>query len=75
MTLASSGAKSAGIDGMDKSKLEAVLAQELARIRVELLAGDYQPAPARRVLIPKANGQPRPLEYPRCATVSYNAPC
>jgi len=64
VTLASSGAKSPGIDGMDKSKLEAVLAQELARIRAELLAGDYQPAPARRVLIPKANGKPRPLGIP-----------
>ncbi len=64
VTLASSGAKSPGIDGMDKSKLEAVLAQELARIRAELLAGDYQPAPARRVLISKANGKPRPLGIP-----------
>jgi len=64
VTLASPGAKSPGIDGMDKSKLEAVLAQELARIRAELLAGDYQPAPARRVSIPKANGKSRPLGIP-----------
>jgi len=64
VTLASVGAKSPGIDGMDKSKLEPVLAQELERIRAELLAGDYHPAPARRVYIPKANGQPRPLGIP-----------
>ncbi len=42
VTLASSGAKSPGIDGMDKPKLEAVLAQELAHIRAELLAGEYR---------------------------------
>ena len=64
VTLASSGAKSSGIDGMDKSKLEPVLAQELERLRAELLAGDYHPAPARRVYIPKANGKPRPLGIP-----------
>jgi RNA-directed DNA polymerase len=64
VTLASVGAKSPGIDGMDKLKLEPVLAQELVRIRTELLAGVYQPAPARRVYIPKANGKRRPLGIP-----------
>ncbi|MDH3771492.1 MAG: reverse transcriptase domain-containing protein, partial [Nitrospirota bacterium] len=64
VTLASSGAKSPGIDGMDKSRLEPILAQELERLRAELLAGDYHPAPARRVYIPKANGKPRPLGIP-----------
>ncbi len=64
VTLASSGAKSPGIDGIDKSKLEPVLAQELKRLRAELLAGAYHPAPARRVYIPKANGKPRPLGIP-----------
>lgn len=64
VTLASSGAKAPAIDGIDTSKLEAVLAQELARLRAELLAGDYQPAPARRVVMPKPNGQSRPLGRP-----------
>ena len=64
VTLASLGAKSPGIDGMDKSKLEPVLAQELERLRAELLAGAYHPAPARRVYIPKASGKPRPLGIP-----------
>ena len=35
VTLASSGATAPGIDGMDKSKLEPVLAQELERIRAD----------------------------------------
>ena len=64
VTLASLGAKSPGIDGMDKSRLEPLLAQELERLRAELLAGAYHPAPARRVLIPKATGKPRPLGIP-----------
>lgn len=64
VTLASSGARSPGIDGIDKSKLAPVLEEELTRLRSELLSGDYRPSPARRVTIPKANGKPRPLGIP-----------
>jgi RNA-directed DNA polymerase len=64
ITLASSGARTAGIDGMDKRKMEAVLEEQLTQIRIELLAGTYQPQPARRVYIPKANGKQRPLGIP-----------
>lgn len=64
VTLASSGAHTPGVDGMDKAKLAPVLDEELGRIRTELLAGTYQPAPARRVFIPKANGKQRPLGIP-----------
>ncbi|HYW91700.1 MAG TPA: group II intron reverse transcriptase/maturase [Gammaproteobacteria bacterium] len=64
VTLASSGARTAGIDGVDKSKLEPVLDQELSRLRAELLSGEYRPAPARRVYIPKAHGKQRPLGIP-----------
>ena len=64
ITLASSGARTAGVDGMDKRKMAVVLDEQLAKIRVELLAGTYQPQPARRVYIPKANGKPRPLGIP-----------
>ena len=44
--------------------MEGNLHDELATIRDELLAGSYQPLPARRVYIPKANGKLRPLGIP-----------
>ena len=49
ITLASRGAHTPGIDGVRKRQLEEHLPEELARIRQELLAGTYQPQPARRV--------------------------
>ena len=64
ITLASSGAKTPGVDGVDKVQMEENLHAELAAIRAELLAGSYNPLPARRVLIPKANGKMRPLGIP-----------
>ena len=64
ITLASSGARTPGIDGVDKQAIEAELPAELERIRAELLVGNYQPLPARRVYIPKANGKQRPLGIP-----------
>jgi len=64
VTLASGGAKTPGIDGIDKQAITHDLQYQLDRIRVELLAGGYQPQPARRVYIPKANGKQRPLGIP-----------
>lgn len=66
VTLASKGARTAGIDGIDKQRLEACLPEELSRIRAELLAGTYEPLPARRVYIPKASDKTkrRPLGIP-----------
>jgi group II intron reverse transcriptase/maturase len=64
VTLASKGAKPPGIDGIDKQAMEQDLQQQLDTIRAELLAGGYQPQPARRVYIPKANGKLRPLGIP-----------
>ena len=63
ITLASRGARTAGVDGIDKQRLEAILPEELSRIRAELLAGAYEPLPARRVYIPKASDKKklRPL--------------
>ncbi|TCK31851.1 hypothetical protein B0G84_8938 [Paraburkholderia sp. BL8N3] len=64
ITLASSGARTPSVDGVDKRMMEAYLPHELATIRAELLAGSYSPLPARRVYIPKANGKLRPLGIP-----------
>lgn len=64
ITLASSGAKTPGIDGMDKQAMERDLQYQLDTIRAELLTGGYQPQPAKRVYIPKANGKQRPLGIP-----------
>jgi RNA-directed DNA polymerase len=69
ITLASSGARTPGVDGVDKRMMEAHLHDELATIRDELLAGSYSPLPARRVYIPKANGKLRPLGIP--TVISY----
>lgn len=62
--MASSGARTPGVDGVDKQALEGNLPGELERMREELLAGTFQPLPARRVYIPKANGKLRPLGIP-----------
>ena len=64
ITLASSGARTAGIDGVNKRTMEQSLQHELTVIRKELLTGSYHPLPVRRVYIPKANGKLRPLGIP-----------
>ena len=64
IALSSKGAYTPGIDGVDKKAMEEALPEQLERIRSELLAGSYQPQPARRVYIPKADGRQRPLGIP-----------
>jgi hypothetical protein len=64
ITLASSGAKTPGIDGMDKQRMQDGLAEHLASLRTDLLTGNYTPQPVRRIYIPKANGKKRPLGIP-----------
>jgi RNA-directed DNA polymerase len=66
VTLSSRGARTAGIDGVDKERMEGNLPAELSTIRTELLAGTYEPSPARRVYIPKAGDKTklRPLGIP-----------
>ena len=63
-TLASAGAKTAGIDGVVRDRLKPNLAHEIERLRRELLDGSYRPHPVRRVFIPKQNGKLRPLGIP-----------
>jgi RNA-directed DNA polymerase len=64
IVLASSGAHTPGIDGMDKRRLERGLDQHLARLQADLLKGVYRPQPVKRVYIPKPNGKLRPLGIP-----------
>lgn len=64
ITLTSSGAKTAGVDGMNQENYLEQLPNHLAKIRAELLTGTYQPQPARRIYIPKADGKQRPLGIP-----------
>lgn len=64
ITLASGGARTPGVDGINKRKMEEMLDLELDNLRHELLTGTYCPRPARRVHIPKANGKLRPLGIP-----------
>ena len=53
-----------GVDGMSIDDLAAYLNEHWPTIRVQLLAGSYEPQPVRRVEIPKASGGTRPLGIP-----------
>jgi retron-type reverse transcriptase len=45
-----------GIDGMETKDLRQYIRENWERIRLELLAGTYQPMPVRRVETPKPDG-------------------
>jgi len=47
----------AGVDTINVEELRAYLREHWLRIKEELLAGDYQPKPVRKVEIPKPGGQ------------------
>ena len=49
---------------MTKHHLQGRLGNYLRELRLELQSGNYQPMPARRIYIPKANGKQRPLGIP-----------
>lgn len=54
----------AGVDEMPVSKLKEFLAEEWPRIKEDLLNGDYQLQPVRKVEIPKPGGGVRMLGIP-----------
>ncbi|MER9165714.1 hypothetical protein NKI21_32010, partial [Mesorhizobium sp. M0715] len=53
IVLASSGARTPGIDGMDKQRMQDGLDHHLADLRTNLLKGTYRPKPVKRIYIPK----------------------
>ncbi len=55
---------SAGIDGMTVDELPDWLREHWPRVREEILAGTYQPAPVRWATIPKPDGGERELGIP-----------
>jgi RNA-directed DNA polymerase len=55
---------SPGIDGVTVDELPSYLREHWPRLREQLLAGTYQPAPVRQQLIPKASGGMRKLGIP-----------
>lgn len=64
IVLASKGAKTPGIDGLDKYDMERDLDIRLEALRIELRNGTYRPQPVKRIYIPKPNGKLRPLGIP-----------
>jgi len=54
----------AGMDGMTIAQFSAFARQHWERIGSDLLRGTYHPAAVRRVMIPKPNGDLRPLGIP-----------
>ena len=64
ITLSSQGASTPGVDGITKHCLPEDLRDYLQQLRNDLLTNSYEPSPARRVYIPKANGKRRPLGIP-----------
>ena len=64
IVLASRGARTPGIDGIDKQRLQGNLDEHLDQLQMDLLQGKYRPTPVKRIYIPKANGKQRPLGIP-----------
>ena len=57
----------AGVDGQSIAQFEANLSGNLYKLWNRLLSGSYFPSPVRRVEIPKASGETRPLGIPTVA--------
>ena len=53
-----------GIDGVEIDTFPAQVEREWPQVKVQLLTGNYQPAPVRRVEIPKPTGGARMLGIP-----------
>lgn len=64
--LTNDGGKTAGVDGVTRTKLkdEDAKSNLIREIQAELKARTLQPQPVKRVYIPKPNGKQRPLGIP-----------
>jgi group II intron reverse transcriptase/maturase len=62
--LANSGANTPGVDGVTVDDIRDATREYAQGLAAELKAGEYQPQPVKRVYIPKANGECRPLGIP-----------
>ena len=56
--------KASGVDRVTVQKFSNGLEGKLAKLRLELKCGTYQPQPVRQVMIPKSNGKMRALGIP-----------
>lgn len=65
---------SAGVDGMEVGDLLGHLKTHGAALVQSITEGQYRPSPVRRVLIPKENGQTRPLGIPTVVDRRCNKP-
>jgi RNA-directed DNA polymerase len=54
----------AGVDGMEVAQLRAYLREHWSTVKEQILKGEYQPRPVRRVDIPKPGGGTRMLGIP-----------
>lgn len=54
----------AGIDGVTADSYDRDLTENLTALHARLASGRYRPPPVKRVYIPKANGQMRPIGIP-----------
>jgi len=75
ITLASTGARTPGIDGVDKQAVERHLPEYIEQIRSALLVGSYQPQPTRRSIFRRPTANNDHWVSQRCSTGSYSAPC
>ncbi len=56
--------KAPGVDGVTVKRFRIGFDKRVEELRLELKRGTYQPQPARRTMIPKANGKMRALGIP-----------
>ena len=75
ITLSSKGAHTPGVDGVNKTMLQARLAVELQILRDELLSGHYQPLPPDGFTSLRATANRDHWVSPRCGIVLFSGPC